>query len=223
MAVNRPHANERRGVGMPPVRRQGHRHGFQDPQPTGQRLGKSALRITAGVGHLGNMGYWSEGLLSVGVELLDRFQEVPHGTTSWQQRYNRRPQIENINGMVRRQGRLQRLMVQPYDGRRGESNSRPSGGHRACYDHSRVCGLRLPLRRVVRIRGSGRRIFLRCQRSLPAVSGSLPAVHHCFWCQAAAVWPRVPLLVAMILEARSVQIRRRERERRYRRLFGCPV
>ena len=83
----------------------------------------------------------------------------------------------------------------------GESNSRPSGGHRACYDHSRVCGLRLPLRRVVRIRGSGRRIFLRCQRSLPAVSGSLPAVHHCFWCQAAAVWPRVPLLVAMILDS----------------------
>ena len=105
----------------------------------------------------------------------------------------------------------------------GESNSRPSSGHRACYDHSRVCGLRLPLRRVVRIRGSGRRIFLRCQRSLPAVSGSLPAVHHCFWCQAAAVWPRVPLLVAMILVARSVQIRRRERERRLRRLFGCPV
>ena len=33
----------------------------------------------------------------------------------------------------------------------GESNSRPSGGCRACYDHSRVCGLRLPLRRVVRI------------------------------------------------------------------------
>ena len=81
----------------------------------------------------------------------------------------------------------------------GESNSRPSGGYRARYDHSRVCGLRLPLRRVVRIRGSGRRIFLRCRRSLPAVSGSFPAVHPCFWCQAAAVRPRVPLLVAMIL------------------------
>ena len=35
-------------------------------------------------------------------------------------------------------------------------------------------------------------VFPVCQRSLPAV-------HRRFWCQAAAVRPRVPLLVAMIL------------------------
>ena len=38
--------------------------------------------------------------------------------------------------------------------------------------------------------GSG--VFPVCQRSFPAV-------HYRFWCQAAAVRPRVPLLVAMIL------------------------
>lgn len=91
----------------------------------------------------------------------------------------------------------------------GESNSRPSGGHRDRYDHSResqLAAAATPGR--VDPRGSRRRIFLRCQRSLPAVSGSLPAVHRCFWCQAAAVRPRVPLLVAMILAARSDQAAR---------------
>ena len=68
------------------------------------KVSKSALRITADVGHLGNIQYCCDGLLSVGVELLDRFQEIPHGTTAWQQRYNRRPQIENINGMVKDKG-----------------------------------------------------------------------------------------------------------------------
>lgn len=38
--------------------------------------------------------------------------------------------------------------------------------------------------------GSG--VFPFCQRSFPAV-------HCCFWCQAATIWPRVPLLVAVIL------------------------
>lgn len=28
---------------------------------------------------------------------------------------------------------------------------------------------------------------------------SFPTVYHCFWCQAAVVRPRVPLLVAMTL------------------------
>ena len=69
---------------------------------------------------------------------------------------------------------------------------------------------------------SGRRGFLRCQRSLPAVSGSLPAVHRCFWCRAAAVRPRVPSLVAVTL-GQTDRLRRRERERRCRRLLGCPV
>ena len=103
-----------------------------------------------------------------------------------------------------------------------DSNPRPQKRSRGCYDHSRVCGLRLPPRRVEEPRGSGRRVFLRCQRSLPAVSGSLPAVHRCFWCRAAAVWPRVPLLVAVPL-CQPDQLRRRGRERRCRRLLGCPV
>ena len=68
------------------------------------KVAKSALRITADVEHLGDIQYCCDGLLSVGVELLDRFQEIPHGTTAWQQRYNRRPQIENINGMVKDKG-----------------------------------------------------------------------------------------------------------------------
>ena len=70
--------------------------------------------------------------------------------------------------------------------------------------------------------GSCRRPFLRCQRSLPAVSGSLPAVRRCFWCRAAAAWPRVPSLVAVTL-GRPDRLRRRERERHCRRLLGCPV
>ena len=44
-------------------------------------------------------------------------------------------------------------------------------------------------------------VFACCQRSLPAV-------HHCFWCQAAAVWPRVPLLVAIILICPNYQAAR---------------
>ena len=68
------------------------------------KVAKSALRITAEIEHLGDIEYCCDGLLSVGAELLDRYQEIPHGTTAWQQRYNRRPQIENINGMVKDKG-----------------------------------------------------------------------------------------------------------------------
>ena len=59
------------------------------------KVSKSALRITADVEHLGDIEYCCDGLLSVGVELLDRFQEIPHGTTAQQKRYHGRPQIEN--------------------------------------------------------------------------------------------------------------------------------
>lgn len=69
--------------------------------------------------------------------------------------------------------------------------------------------------------GSCRRPFRRCQRSLPAVSGSLPAVRRCFWCRAAAAGPRVPSLVAVTL-GQPDRIRRRERERPGRRLLGAP-
>ena len=68
------------------------------------KVAKSALHVTADVEHLGDIEYCCDGLLSVGVELLDRFQEIPHGTTAQQKRYDRRPQIENINGMVKDKG-----------------------------------------------------------------------------------------------------------------------
>ena len=55
-----------------------------------------------------------------------------------------------------------------------------------------------------------------------AVSGSLPAVHRCFWCRAAAVWPRVPLLVAVPLGQPDYVQAARARASLSASL-GCPV
>ena len=79
-----------------------------------------------------------------------------------------------------------------------ESNPRPSSGYRPCYDHSRVCGLRLPHRRVGWLLRAGRLVFPWRQRSF-SPSAVFPAVNHRFCCRAAVVRPRVPLLVAMSL------------------------
>ena len=63
-----------------------------------------------------------------------------------------------------------------------ESNPRPQDTNRGCYDHSRVCGLRLPPRRVERI---ARRVIL------PPVLSPVSAVFAC--CQ--RVSPRRPPLL----------------------------
>ena len=57
-----------------------------------------------------------------------------------------------------------------------ESNPRPQNTNRGCYDHSRVCGSRLPPRRVERITNTGilppalspvSAVFAGCQRVSP--------------------------------------------------------
>lgn len=74
----------------------------------------------------------------------------------------------------------------------GESNPRPSGGHASCYDHSRVCGSRLPRPRV------GAPLSLSSVvRGLSLRSVVSPTVHHYFCCQAVVVRPRVALRLAM--------------------------
>ena len=39
------------------------------------------------------------------MEHLDRYQPIPHGTTAQKKSYNRRNQIENLNGILRNKGR----------------------------------------------------------------------------------------------------------------------
>ncbi len=74
----------------------------------------------------------------------------------------------------------------------GESNPRPSGGRGSCYDHSRVCGSRLPRPRVGTPLGLSPAV-----RGLSLRSAVSPAVHHYFCCQAVVVRPRVALRLAM--------------------------
>ena len=79
----------------------------------------------------------------------------------------------------------------------GESNPRPSGGCRPCYDHSRSRASWLPYRRV----GwacAHHLVFPGCQWSFPP-SAVFLAVTHRFCCRAAVSRPRVPLLVPMSL------------------------
>ena len=46
------------------------------------------------------------GRVTIPVDELDHYQVIPYGTTAWKQSYNRRNQIENLNGMLRNKGGL---------------------------------------------------------------------------------------------------------------------
>ena len=46
------------------------------------------------------------GRVTVPVKHLDRYQSIPYGTTAWKKSYNRRNQIENLNGILRNEGGL---------------------------------------------------------------------------------------------------------------------
>ena len=50
--------------------------------------------------------YCCVGRVTIPVEELDHYQLIPYGTTAWKQSYNRRNQIENLNGMLRDKGGL---------------------------------------------------------------------------------------------------------------------
>ena len=50
--------------------------------------------------------YCCPGRVTVPVEYLDRFNPIPFGTTAWEDSYNRRNQIENLNGILRDKGGL---------------------------------------------------------------------------------------------------------------------
>ena len=51
--------------------------------------------------------YCCPGRVTVPVEHLDRYQAIPYGTTAWKLSYNRRNQIENLNGILRDKGGLE--------------------------------------------------------------------------------------------------------------------
>src|SRR5690606_11360608 len=81
-----------------------------------------------------------------------------------------------------------------------------------------IAASRLPHRRVGwPCEEDRRRVFPRCQWSFPP-SAVFPAVNHRFCCQAAVIWPRVPLLVAIAL-VHLGWIRRRGRTARCRHPF----
>ena len=50
--------------------------------------------------------YCCVGRVTIPVEELDHYQLIPYGTTAWKQSYNRRNQIENLNGMLKNKGGL---------------------------------------------------------------------------------------------------------------------
>ena len=50
--------------------------------------------------------YCCPGRVTVPVKYLDRFNPIPFGTTAWKKSYNRRNQIENLNGILRDKGGL---------------------------------------------------------------------------------------------------------------------
>ena len=45
--------------------------------------------------------YCCRGTVTIPVEKLDTYQLVPYGTPAWKKSYNRRIQIENLNGIVK--------------------------------------------------------------------------------------------------------------------------
>ena len=48
-----------------------------------------------------NEAYCCPGKVTIGVEKLDYYQKIPYGTTAWKQSYGRRPQIENLNSILK--------------------------------------------------------------------------------------------------------------------------
>ena len=112
------------------------------------------------------------------------------------------PGIGSSHGVFRATARakpaLRRLSPKKWSW--GESNPRPSRGHRLRYDHS-------PLSASWRLDG-GVRWRDACHRSFPGVSGlsrrqrSLPAVLHRFCCQAAVDRPRQPRRAARCVTSR---------------------
>ena len=51
--------------------------------------------------------YCCPGKVTIPVKELDHYQSIPYGTTAWKKSYNRRNQIENLNGMLRDKGGLE--------------------------------------------------------------------------------------------------------------------
>ena len=51
--------------------------------------------------------YCCPGRVTVPVKYLDRYQSIPYGTTAHKKSYNRRNQIENLNGILRDKGGLE--------------------------------------------------------------------------------------------------------------------
>ena len=51
--------------------------------------------------------YCCPGKVTVPLAELDHYQSIPYGTTAWKKSYNRRNQIENLNGMLRDKGGLE--------------------------------------------------------------------------------------------------------------------
>ncbi len=50
--------------------------------------------------------YCCTGTVTIPVEKLDTYQLIPYGTTAWKNSYNRRTQIENLNGIIKDRGAL---------------------------------------------------------------------------------------------------------------------
>ena len=61
------------------------------------KANKNAPRIT--LSH--NATYCCPGKVTIPVEGLDYYQTHPYGTTAWKESYGRRPQIENLNGILK--------------------------------------------------------------------------------------------------------------------------
>ena len=51
--------------------------------------------------------YCCEGLVTIPVEDLDTYQQLPFGTPAWKTRSSHRLQIENVNGMLKNKGGLE--------------------------------------------------------------------------------------------------------------------
>ena len=51
--------------------------------------------------------YCCPGKVTIPLAELDHYQSIPYGTTAWKKSYNRRNQIENLNGMLRDKGGLE--------------------------------------------------------------------------------------------------------------------
>ena len=50
--------------------------------------------------------YCCNGTITIPVEKLDTYQDIPFGTPAWKKRYGRRMQIENLNSLVKNDGGL---------------------------------------------------------------------------------------------------------------------